>query len=129
MDDSSFEGVDHGECTIVYNDECKPIQVSYTDYESKCSEVMVKECKKGKHGRKYGCMNVYKTECKNVPILKYRTEKNCEKVAYKRCGEDKVLSRLGFEPTDAEDCKIEWKEWHSDEYKDTSTKVCTTKNE
>jgi hypothetical protein len=127
LEDPHFEGVDHGECTILYKDECKPIQVPYTDYESKCGKVMVKECKKGSNGRKYDCMNVQKSECKNVPVQKYRTDKNCEKVSYKRCGENNELSRLGYEPTDAEECKIEWKKYHIKEYKDISTQVCTTK--
>ena len=110
MEDFHFEGVDHGECTIIYKDECKPYQVYYNDYESKCGTNMVKECTKGGYGgRKYHCMNVYKTTCKNVPVVRHRTEKHWEKVSYKRCGENNELSRLTYEPTDAEDCKIGWK--------------------
>ena len=127
-EDLDFGGVNHGECTIVYKDECKPIQVAYVDYETQCTTVE-KKCTKTGYGNKFYCMDLYETECKNVPITKYRFDQHCEKVSYKRCGEDDDLKRLTYEPTDAEDCKIGWRQYHISEYKDTSTKICTTMNE
>ena len=127
-EDLDVGGVDHGECTIVYKDECKPIQVTYKDYETQCTTVE-KKCAKTGYGNKFYCMDLYETECKNVPITKFRFDQHCEKVSYKRCGEENDLERLTYEPTDAEDCKIGWRQYHISEYKDTSTKICTTMNE